>query len=203
MRTLSAHNHFSRGSESDADDEGEIIRRAIDEVKLHRPSAYSDGSRSRDASVEASENDDEFDDDDDDASIGGREFGLKTPPSQPIPLNEDHTTPPSQTTALKTDTNLGRYEALFMSLETPRSQPAGSPIVTSEPLPSAFALLRSLNANTNEPSSLDSTSKTTPTATGLGPAPVLDIDGWRATKDDKPETWCCKPLFYLGCHSTC
>ncbi|KAG8910379.1 Abscission/NoCut checkpoint regulator [Tulasnella sp. 408] len=74
-----------------------------------------------------------------------------------------------------------------------------TPTSEGEPLPAVFAKLQSISPNTakigvnrgkkdvHDGPSTDSKSD----PSDLGPAPALDIEGWRAAKDNKPEEWCC------------
>ncbi|KAG9017479.1 Abscission/NoCut checkpoint regulator [Tulasnella sp. 427] len=196
-KTISALNisqHYS--ADSDADDEGladELVRRVRDQLAFDVHSRSNSSHSSRAASVEAAEYDreGEYDDEDDDedtnssTSLKGGQTGQRTPPSKPRLLS-----------TAKIEVN--RYQSLLSNLETPRGLPAETPTSEGEPLPAVFAKLQSISPNTgkigvnrgkgDDHDGPSADSKSDPS--DLGPAPRLDIEGWRAAKDNKPEEWC-------------
>ncbi|KAG9051071.1 Abscission/NoCut checkpoint regulator [Tulasnella sp. UAMH 9824] len=196
-KTISASNMAQQYSaDSDADDESaadELVRRVRDQLALEGHSRSNSSNSSRAASVEAAEYDRDGEDDEDDddtnssTSLKGGETGQRTPPSKPRSL----------LSSAKIEMN--RYQSLLQNLETPRSLPAETPTSEGEPLPAVFAKLQSISPNTakigvnrgkedvHDGPSTDSKSD----PSDLGPAPALDIEGWRAAKDNKPEEWCC------------
>lgn len=202
-KTIGASNMTQRYSaDSDADDESaadELVRRVRDQLTLEGHSRSNSSNSSRAASVEAAEYDRDGEDDEDDdgtnssASLKGGETGQRTPPSKPRSL----------LSSAKIEMN--RYQSLLQNLETPRALPAETPTSEGEPLPAVFAKLQSISPNTakigvnrgkgdvHDGPSTDSKSD----PSDLGPAPALDIEGWRAAKDNKPEEWCCEPYLLL------
>lgn len=197
-KTIGASNMTQQYSaDSDADDEGaadELVRRVRDQLAIEGHSRSNSSNSSRAASVEAAEYDRDGEDDEDDdgtnssASLKIGETGQRTPPSKPRLLK-----------TAKIEMN--RYQALLSNLETPRALPAETPTSEGEPLPAVFAKLQSISPNTGKigvnrgkEDRHDGTStdrKSDPS--DLGPVPRLDIEGWRAAKDNKPEEWCSEP----------
>ncbi|KAG8906829.1 hypothetical protein FRB99_006004 [Tulasnella sp. 403] len=188
---VSVPNQYS--VDSDADDEGaaeELVRSTRDALSLEGNSNSTSSQSSRDVSVDAARyvrnqavvDDDDGDDTDEAGSYKGRSKARQD--SQ----DSAQRTPPSHARKLSADTEVGRYEALFSSLETPRAPPMLSPTDEEEPLPSAFTKLQLMNAHTGKIEDRGQEEKDR--EPDLGPAPRLDLEGWRAAKDDKPETWC-------------
>lgn len=191
VRTItSVPNRYS--GDSDADDEG-AERQSREELSL---SQSNSSQSSRDvslvrSSVPITRAVGSGSEDDDDKSIRGEDVlhpGLRTPPSNPKKLD---------TKRLSTDT-VGRYEALFSSLETPRALPVMTPTDENGPLPPAFAKLQGISPHTGKIG--DKAPKKEGSNTSLGPAPKLDIEGWKASKDDKPDTWCCESFPSAQCY---
>lgn len=194
-RTIStAPNRFYSG-DSDADDEGtadEAERKSRDEEEL----SLSQGSSPKPPLLPGvlptfsprdvgSSSDD--DDDDDDLSIKGDSSnhpGVRTPPQSQY-QTQTHKKRDS------TDT-VGRYEALFSSLETPRALPVMTPMEEDDPLPAAFAKLQAISPHAGKIGAVAPGPKGGGDAEIDGPVPKLDIEGWRASKDDNPDTWCCE-----------
>jgi len=79
---------------------------------------------------------------------------------------------------------------LFSSLETPRALPVLTPTSEGEPLPPAFAKLQGISPHSGKIGHRGSEDDGERRKPDLGVAPKLDLEGWRAAKDDKPETWC-------------
>ncbi|KAG9005857.1 hypothetical protein FRB94_003928 [Tulasnella sp. JGI-2019a] len=187
-RTISSvPNRFYSG-DSDADDEGtadEAERKSRgEELCVSQGSSAQPSPRGPlVVPVKSDLGNGSDEDDDDDQSIKGdasNHPGLRTPPSS----SSHH----SHQKRDSTDT-VGRYEALFSSLETPRALPVMTPMEEDDPLPAAFARLQGISPHTGKIGEAGHPKEDG--KANLGPVPKLDIEGWRASKDDKPDTWCC------------
>lgn len=209
--------HQPYSADSDADDEGaadELVSRFRDQLGLEDAHSRSTSSNSsRDASVEASRfphHRDDAGDEEGSASDSSQSIRGTTRPTTAESKGATHDideeaeaagqrTPPSQPTRLSGDggSDVNRYRVLFDSLETPRALPVLTPTSEDEPLPPAFAKLQSISPNMariQEKPEDESEGKHTP----IGGVPKLDLEGWRASKDDKPETWCSECIFHSG-----
>ncbi|KAG8864913.1 hypothetical protein FRB96_003500 [Tulasnella sp. 330] len=196
-RTISAAPNRFYSTDSDADDEG-----TADEAE--RKSREDDGpSQSQDSSPNSAlygtlvlppRRDilSGSDEDDDDESIKGDNSnhpGVRTPPHpHPHPHPHPQTHPQTHHKRGSTDT-VGRYEALFSSLETPRALPIMTQMDDDDPLPAAFAKLQGISPHAGKIGEVGAPKEES--GSDLVTVPKLDVEGWRASKDDKPEAWCC------------
>ncbi|KAG8935520.1 Abscission/NoCut checkpoint regulator [Tulasnella sp. 418] len=178
-RTITVRNNYKADSDADDEDEAEaedLIGRVNEEILLESRALSNIRDARGGSEGSGYEEDDGGDDTDDEESLRGGPKGQRTPPSRPKQLSAD--------------TDVGKYAALFSSLETPRAMPTMTRSDPSEPLPPLFARLQSIKAHDGVIGE-ESGQEVEAAKQTSGTTPKLDIEGWRAAKDDKPDTWCC------------
>lgn len=123
---------------------------------------------------------------------------FSTPEKPSLPLAGIQTPP-------EDDEEVARYASLFKTLASPSRQPTDpfdDPSLNSTTKPatdsenedskranSVFAKLDGLHPQSGIPN--------VPVITAKVPGvPKLDIEGWRVTRDDDPDSWCCEYDFY-------